>query len=417
MRTLADWLRWQEGLNPRAIALGLDRIRAVAARLPLSTFPCPVITVGGTNGKGSCVAYLEAMLAAQGYRVCAYTSPHLQRYNERVRVAGREATDDELCAAFERVEAARGEVPLTYFEFGTLAALLIFQASAPQAVVLEVGLGGRLDAVNLVDADVAVISSIGIDHTDWLGPDRESIGREKAGIFRSGRPAVCGDPAPPKSLQQQADALRVRLYRLGYEYHFREEDEVWRWQGLGETLVGLPRPALGGGVQLSNASACIAALRLLHGRLPVTEEAIRCGLRAARLPGRFQVLPGPVVVILDVAHNAEACAALAENLGAQACSGRTLAVLGMLRDKPAAEVARIMDAYVHAWYLGSLENTARGQSARALHQRLGSLRGRVTCHEGIAQAFQAARRAALPGDRIVVFGSFYTVEAVLRMAT
>jgi dihydrofolate synthase / folylpolyglutamate synthase len=415
LRTLADWLRWQEGLNPRGIALGLERMRAVAARLQLQAFGCPVITVGGTNGKGSCVAYLEAMLAAQGYhRVCAYTSPHLLRYNERVRVGGQEATDAELCAAFERVEAVRGEVPLSYFEFGTLAALLIFQASAPQAVVLEVGLGGRLDAVNLVDADVAVISSVGIDHTDWLGPDRESIGREKAGIFRSGRPAVCGDPSPPESLQQQADALGTQLYRLGHEFGFREDAGTWHWQGWDTALDGLPLPALGGGVQLNNAAACIAVLRLLRGPLPMTDEAIRQGLHKVRLPGRFQLLPGSVPVFLDVAHNAEACAALAQNLAAQACHGRTLAVLGMLRDKPAAEVARIMDAHVHAWYLGSLDNAARGQSAHDLAQRLGSMRGRVSCHAGVAPAYVAARKA---GDRIVVFGSFYTVEAVLRMAT
>jgi dihydrofolate synthase / folylpolyglutamate synthase len=417
LRTLADWLRWQEGLNPRGIALGLERMRAVAARLSLQAFRCPVITVGGTNGKGSCVAYLEAMLAAQGYRVCAYTSPHLLRYNERVRIAGREATDAELCAAFERIEAARGEVPLTYFEFGTLAALLIFQDASPDAVILEVGLGGRLDAVNLVDADVALISSIGLDHTDWLGPDRDSIGREKAGIFRPGRPAVCGDPSPPQSLQQQADALGARLYRLGQEFSFRGDAEAWCWQGWDATLERLPLPALRGAVQLDNAAACIAALRLLRDRLPVAEAAIRQGLRNVRLPGRCQILPGPVPVILDVAHNAEACAALAESLAAQACRGRTLAVLGMLRDKPAEAVARLMDAHVHAWYLGSLDDAARGQSAQALQQRLGSLRGRVSCHTGIAPAFAAARKAAVPGDRIVVFGSFHTVEAVLRMAT
>jgi dihydrofolate synthase/folylpolyglutamate synthase len=416
LRTLADWLRWQEGLNPRGIALGLERMRAVAARLSLQAFRCPVITVGGTNGKGSCVAYLEAMLAAQGYRVCAYTSPHLLRYNERVRIAGREATDAELCAAFERIEAARGEVPLTYFEFGTLAALLIFQDASPDAVVLEVGLGGRLDAVNLVDADVALVSSIGIDHTDWLGPDRDSIGREKAGIFRPGRPAVCGDPSPPQSLQQQADALGARLYRLGQEFSIREDAEAWCWRGWDATLERLPLPALRGAVQMDNAAACIAALRLLSTRLPVSDDAVRAGLRAARLPGRFQILPGRVPVILDVAHNAEACRVLAANLAAWSSRGRTLAVLGMLSDKPAAEVARIMDAQVHAWYLGGLEVAGRGQSAQALARRLGRLRGAVHTHADVTAAFAAARGDAGPDDRIVAFGSFHTVEAVLRIA-
>ncbi|HXG27656.1 MAG TPA: bifunctional tetrahydrofolate synthase/dihydrofolate synthase [Nevskiales bacterium] len=416
MRTLADWLRWQEGLNPRGIALGLERMRAVAGRLSLSPFRCPVVTVGGTNGKGSCVAYLEAMLSAQGYRVCAYTSPHLLRYNERVRIAGRQATDTELCAAFERIEAARGEMPLTYFEFGTLAALLLFQDASPEAVILEVGLGGRLDAVNLVDADVALISSIGLDHTEWLGPDRESIAREKAGIFRSGRPAVCGDPSPPRSLQQQADALGTRLYRLEQDFRHCEDEGTWRWQGWDATLERLPLPALRGAVQLDNAAACVAALRLLSARLPVSDEAVRAGLRAARLPGRFQVLPGRVPVILDVAHNAEACGVLAANLAALPGRGRTLAVLGMLNDKPAAEVARIMDAQVHAWYLGGLEVAGRGQSAQALASRLGRLRGAVHLHQDIAAAFAAARHDAGPDDRIVAFGSFHTVEAVLRIA-
>ncbi|MGH8561606.1 MAG: bifunctional tetrahydrofolate synthase/dihydrofolate synthase [Nevskiales bacterium] len=416
--TLSDWLRWQETLNPCGIALGLERMRVVAARLPLKPFNCPVITVAGTNGKGSCVAYLEAMLASQGYRTCTYTSPHLLRYNERVRVAGREATDQELCAAFECVETARGDVPLTYFEFGTLAALLIFQAADPQAVILEVGLGGRLDAVNLVDADAALVSSIGIDHTDWLGPDRESIGHEKAGIFRCGRAAVCGDPQPPASLLRQAREVAAQLYCLGQEFHVVLDSATgtWDWRGWDGTLTQLPRPALNGDVQLHNAASCIACLRLLQLRLPVSEEAIRQGLTHAYLPGRFQILPGDVPVILDVAHNAEACTVLAANLTSQACTGRTLAVLGMLRDKPSQAVARVMDAHVHAWYLGELKLAERGQSAQQLAENLGALRGSVSCHSDMAAAFAAAQRQASPGDRIVVFGSFHTVEAVLRIA-
>jgi dihydrofolate synthase / folylpolyglutamate synthase len=393
-------------------------MRTVAAQLLLKPFDCPVIAVAGTNGKGSCVAFLETMLVTQGYRTCAYTSPHLLRYNERVRVNGREASDEELCVAFERVEIARGDVPLTYFEFGTLAALLIFQESDPQVVILEVGLGGRLDAVNLVDADVALISSIGIDHTDWLGTDRESIGREKAGIFRSGRSAVCGDPNPPESVLRQAQEVGTRLYRLGHEFHGIVDSATgeWDWQGWDGALTQLPRPALSGDVQLQNAASCIACLRLLRSYLPVSEDAVRHGLRHTRLPGRFQILPGDVPVILDVAHNAEACAVLAANLASQACTGRTLAVLGMLRDKPARAIARIMDAHVHAWYLGELKIAERGQSAEQLAENIEPMRGTVSCHPDVAVAFSAAQHQARPGDRIVVFGSFHTVEAVLRIA-
>lgn len=390
----------------------------MAECLKIGRFECPVLTVAGTNGKGSCVAYLESILGAQGYRVCAYTSPHLIRYNERIRLAGREASDDELCAAFERVETARADVPLTYFEFGTLAALLLFLDVKPDAVLLEVGLGGRLDAVNLIDADVALVSSIGIDHTDWLGPDRESIGREKAGVFRSGRPAVCGDPQPPDSLRQYAAQLGTELYCLGESYRFihHANQDGWAWTGMGIEIEGLPLPALKGEMQLQNAAAVIAALKLLDARLPVSEGSIRLGLQRANLPGRYQQLDGDIPVILDVAHNAEAVVALAATLAADTCIGRTLAVLGMLRDKPASAVGAIMDAQVHAWYLGGLHVAGRGQDAKSLEAALGNLQSPVTCHADIASAFTAARRAARPGDRIVVFGSFHTVESVLRIA-
>lgn len=390
----------------------------MAARLGLGSFACPVITVAGTNGKGSCVAFLESMLAAQGYRCCSYTSPHLLRYNERVRIAGREVDDTQLCAAFAQVEFARGEVPLTYFEFGTLAALLLFWQADPQAIILEVGLGGRLDAVNLVDADVALITSIGLDHMDWLGNDRESIGREKAGVFRPGRVAVCGDLAPPDSIRETAKALGSDLYQLGVDYRFALVAGAgsWDWQGWDGSYTQLPLPSLGGALQLQNAASCIAVLQLLRHHLPVATEALVAGLRQASLSGRFQLLEdGPVPVILDVAHNAEACVVLATGLRAQACTGQTHAVLGMLKDKPAQAVAAIMDGEVHAWYLGGLETVARGQSAESLAQRMGSLTGQLSCHADVPAAFQAARRAARPGDRIIVFGSFHTVEAVLRI--
>ena len=389
----------------------------MAERLQLKPFDCPVITVGGTNGKGSCVAYLETILTAQGYRACAYTSPHLLRYNERIRIAGREANDEELCSAFERVEAARADVPLTYFEFGTLAALVIFHDSHPQAVILEVGLGGRLDAVNLVDADVALVSSIGIDHTEWLGMDRERIGHEKAGIFRLKRLAVCGDPAPPESLLRHAGMLDIRLYRLGQEFWVDSGPNSWTWRGWDENLMDLPLPTPNCEAQRFNAASSIASLKLLQDKLPVAIGAIRQGLRQVQLQGRFQRLPGKVPVMLDVAHNAEAWVVLASNLKAQTCMGRTLAVLGVLRDKPVSELAHIMDDCVHAWYLGGLQVSGRGQNADQLAQRLGLLSGDLSCYPDIPAAFNAACGAAQSGDRVIVFGSFHTVEAILRIAT
>jgi dihydrofolate synthase / folylpolyglutamate synthase len=316
------------------------------------------------------------------------------------------------------VEAARLDVPLTYFEFGTLAALLLFREAGPDAVVLEVGLGGRLDAVNLVDADVAIVSSIGIDHTDWLGPDRESIGREKAGIFRPGKPAVCGDPQLPESLRQYAASLGTELHCLGESYRIMRQpgQDSWAWTGMDTVINDLPRPALKGEIQLQNAAAVITALKLLGTHLPVSETAIRQGLQQASLPGRFQQIGGAIPVILDVAHNAEAASALAATLAEETCQGRTLAVLGMLRDKPASTVGAIMDAQVHAWYLGGLNVSGRGQDAKTLETALGKRQAPVFCHADIPTAYAAARQAARPGDRLVVFGSFHTVESVLRIA-
>jgi len=373
-----------------------------------------VITVGGTNGKGSCVAYLEAMLSAAGYRVGAYTSPHLLRYNERIRVAGTMISDVALCTVFQRIESARGDVPLTYFEYGTLAALATFQEAKLDAVLLEVGLGGRLDAVNMIDADVALVASIGIDHTDWLGPDRESIGHEKAGIFRAGKPVVCGDPEPPQSLIRQADILRTPLFQLNRQFHIDKHELSWNWLGWESRRQGLPLPRLRGTVQLHNAASCIAVLQLLDERLPVSDEAIGLGLHKASVPARFQLVDGAVPVILDVAHNAEACAALAQNLETSAGNGRTFAVAGMLRDKPLAAIGRVMDAQVDAWYLGSLRVAGRELDATELAQAL-AISGEVSCHDSVPLAFAAAQAEARPGDRIVVFGSFHTVEAVLRL--
>ncbi|HSN73104.1 MAG TPA: Mur ligase family protein, partial [Steroidobacteraceae bacterium] len=313
-RTLAEWLDWQQTAHPRPIDLGLERLANVLDRLEWRGFRCPVVTVGGTNGKGSCVAFLEAILSASGRRVGVFTSPHLVRYNERIRVDGQELADAAIVAAFERIEAARGSQTLTFFEYNALAAFLLFEDAEVDAVVLEVGLGGRLDAVNVVAADAAVVTSIGLDHCEWLGSDLQSIGREKAGIFRSGRPAIFGARQRPTSIDTEAQRIGASLWRLGDEFDYVVDGDCWRWNGPGVVLADLPRPALHGTTQYANAAAAIAALVGLRHRLPVSEEVIRSGLRNVRLPGRFQVIEGPVEWILDVAHNPDGAGTLAQHL-------------------------------------------------------------------------------------------------------
>jgi dihydrofolate synthase/folylpolyglutamate synthase len=411
--TLDDWLRWQETLHPRAIELGLERVRTVLGRLQPDAPPFTVITVGGTNGKGSCVAFLDAILRAAGYRVGAYTSPHLLRYNERIRVNGVEADDAALCQAFARIDAARDDLSLTYFEFGTLAALERFREAGVEVAVLEVGLGGRLDAVNVVDADAALVASINLDHTDWLGPDRDSIGYEKAGIYRPGRPAVCADPDPPPRLLEQAEAIGARLLRVGRDYRYARTGPTWCWASDAMRFDGLPPPALAGEHQLGNAAAALMTLISLHDRLPVDIGAIRVGLSRARLPGRFQVVPGPIEWILDVAHNPAAAAALADNLRERVGAGRTRAIIGLLADKDADGVIQALAGVVDAWLPVTLAG-ARGRAGADLAARLRSTGIQaVAPHDDITSACRAALDAADAGDRIVVLGSFHMVAPVL----
>lgn len=412
--TLNDWLRWQETLHPKAIELGLERVRTVWRRLRPNAPPFVVITVGGTNGKGSCVAFLDTILRAAGYRVGAYVSPHLLRYNERIRVDGIEVDDEALCQMFARVDAARGDVSLTYFEFGTLAALEWFWEAEVKVAVLEVGLGGRLDAVNAVDADAALVTSIALDHTDWLGPDRDSIGHEKAGIYRPGRPAVCADPAPPPRLLEHARAIGARLLRVGSDYGFSRAGVTWRWWSDEARLDALPSPALAGEHQLRNAAAALMTLISLRDRLPVDAAAIRAGLARARLPGRFQVVSGPVEWILDVAHNPAAAATLADQLRGRACAGRTRAILGLLADKDADGVIQALASVVDEWHPVTLAAGTRGRSGADLAARLRSADPQtVIPHDDIAEACHIARDRADVGDRIVVLGSFHLVAPVL----
>ncbi len=412
--SLPDWLTWQETLHPNAIDLGLERVRVVAQRMQLLQPPYALITVGGTNGKGSTVALLEAILRAAGYRVGAYTSPHLLRYNERVRVHGVEASDAQLCAAFARVDGARGDISLTYFEFGTLAALDIFSLATLDVVVLEVGLGGRLDAVNILDADVALVTSIALDHTEWLGTDRDSIAREKAGIYRAGRSALFGAADVPHSLQQHADEIGAKLYRYGTEFGARPAANAWTWWGLGKERHALVWPALRGPHQLQNAAGALMALELLAARVPVTQTQIRSGLLTVTLPGRFQVVPGAITRIYDVAHNPHGAHALAQTLRTHPCSGRTFAVCGMLRDKDIAATFAELTAQVDAWYVAPVSSPRTAScDALAAAARVAGAGKPVFALPDIAAAQEKALSDARDGDRIVVFGSFYTVAATL----
>ena len=407
--TLDQWLAWQETLHPSAIDLGLERPGQVLKAMGLDKPSHKVITVAGTNGKGSSVAMLESILRAAGYRVGSYTSPHLWRYNERIRINGEPVEDSLICDAFARIDAARGDTSLTYFEFGTLAAFLIFAEAELDVAVLEVGLGGRLDAVNLLDADVALITAIDIDHAAWLGDTREVIALEKAGITRPGHPVVCSDPEPPQGLLDYVYGQGSPLFRLERNYHYRsQDDEGWLYSDGEGILPGLPPPALVGEVQLQNAAGVIRALRCLP-QLPLSPQAIRQGLLAVSLPGRMQVLLGKPQLILDVAHNPQAARTLANNLAAMPCAGRTLAVVAMLADKDMAGVIAAIAPQVDHWYPAGL-TVWRGAGVDRLVSELHAQGiGAVTAATDVAQALETARGQARPEDRIIVFGSFHTV--------
>ena len=409
VRSLAGWLEYIERQHPQAIALGLERVAEVYSRLQIS-ISCPVFAVAGTNGKGSTCAMLEAVLRSAGYRTGLYASPHVLRYNERVRIAGREAGDAALCEAFAAVESARGAVPLTYFEFGTLAAFHLFSREHLEAAILEVGLGGRLDAVNVLDADCAVLTSVGIDHVEYLGDSREAIGKEKAGIFRSGRPAVVADPQPPESVLEEIRRVGARPLLIGHDFGYRAQGSQWAYWGPAGKRPGLAHPALRGAMQLRNASAAFAALDSLRERLPIAMQDVRRALAEVALPGRFQVLPGRPQVILDVAHNPEAAAVLASNLADSGFSPETIAVFGMLRDKDIAGVVRAVAPRVTRWHLATLPGP-RGAGAAELMNVLSreKIRTPAFAHETVATALAAARNEAGEGDKIIVFGSFLTV--------
>ncbi|MBF0254980.1 MAG: bifunctional tetrahydrofolate synthase/dihydrofolate synthase [Gammaproteobacteria bacterium] len=414
-----DWLSWLEGLHPQAIDLGLERVAEVWRRMGLQLQPARVISVAGTNGKGSSLALLESIYRAAGYRVGAYSSPHLLIYNERIRLDGRLVEDAELCAAFARVDQARldqarGEISLTYFEFGTLAALALFAEAGLDLIILEVGLGGRLDAVNIIDADVALISSIDFDHQDWLGTDLDQIAREKGGIMRPGRPAVFNGDCPPAGLLQLAAELGARLHLRQRDYRQQRLQGGWSWQAGSAVYPHLPLPALRGPHQLHNAGAVLMLVELLQSQLPVAEAAIVEGLQRVFVAGRIQLIPGAVELVLDVAHNPEGARALAAALLQMPQQGRNLAVFGLLQDKDAEQVVAPLLALVDSWYLGR-PASPRGREPASLAPILQRLGAEVFCHDSLVQAYHQCRAQAQPGDRILVFGSFYTVSEVMSL--
>ena len=409
-------MAYQTQLHPQAISLGLDRLQVVLERLNWRQPRIPVVTIGGTNGKGSVSAYCAAIMSAAGLRVGTFTSPHLRHYQERIRVHDRLARSEELVAAFEKIEAARGQVALTFFEFNALAALLIFDAARLDAWVLEIGMGGRLDAVNVVDPTVAVVTSIGLDHQEYLGNTLEAIAREKAGIFREGSTAVIGGREPAPVLESAARAIKAPLKRLAIEYNYVLDGSGWRYRGTHWDLPRLPAPALLGDIQFTNAATAIAALEEVTPRLQIPAGAVAQGLSQVRLMGRFQVIKPASVSptwILDVAHNPDAARVLARNLNADPVPGRTVAVCGILADKDAAGIADILDDSIDEWWCAPLDG-ARGRSGEELAREVGAkVSANVIAAGSVAAACAAALDAASPQDRIVVFGSFHTVGPAL----
>ena len=410
-RTLEQWLDHQQAVHPKAIDMGLERVGEVARRLGIGRPARQVITVAGTNGKGSTVAFLEAIARAAGLRVGAYTSPHLLRYNERVRVDGADAEDGPLVAAFERIESARGDIPLTYFEYGTLAALLLFEAAKLDLALLEVGLGGRLDATNIVDPDLAVITTVDLDHQDYLGDDRESIGAEKAGILRAGKPCVLAEKDPPSSVLRRAYAIGAFAIRGHSDYLIDDLEDGWRWREPGYQ-IDLPEPALEAPAQRDNAAGAIAALRALD--LGISDAAIRKGVRTARVPGRLQRLPGSPERVLDVAHNPQGARQLADWLAKH--PKPTVAVFSALADKDLAGISAPVAPYLLDWHLGPITDAGpRGLEVEELARRLGEhLPAEILHpHRSLAEALAAATRQAGPDGRVLVFGSFHTVAEAL----
>ena len=411
---LHDWLAWQESLHPLYIDLGLERAAQVFRALNPNYVKPPTVTVAGTNGKGSSVAYLEAIYTLEGYRVGSYTSPHILKYNERIKIDGQPVSDDRICEAFARIDAVRGDISLSYFEFGTLAALDIFCRAGVDVQLLEVGLGGRLDAVNIIDPDVALISSISIDHVEWLGGTRDAIGREKAGIFRALTPAIIGDPNPPESLLQCAIEQQALLHCIGKDFDYKKQTTGWNWFSTNRQMVQLPEPGLKGEHQYRNASAVLSVVNQLDNILPVSEASIKQGLSNVHLAGRFQLIEGEIPVLLDVGHNPEAVKTLADYLITAFPDTRIHAVFSMMKDKDIAGVLDIMHLVVYDWFFAPLANP---RAATEIVMRDIFLQSPVSQvhfgYTGFNEAFSAAKSQWRIGDLLLVFGSFFLVSECL----
>ncbi|MBT2971651.1 MAG: bifunctional tetrahydrofolate synthase/dihydrofolate synthase [gamma proteobacterium symbiont of Ctena orbiculata] len=413
--SLEQWLGWQASYHPTEIDLGLQRVATVWRRLRPEGVQSRVVTVAGTNGKGSSVAMLESIYCQAGITVGCFTSPHLVRYNERIRLNGKPVSDRQLCRAFEIIDQARERISLSYFEFATLAALICFTEEKPELIILEVGLGGRLDAVNIIDADIALITTVDLDHTDWLGDDIETIGREKAGIIRSHQPVVLGDRAMPQSVLVHAEQLDADTYLSRREFDYRSTRQGWQWQGPNGEVLELPEPGLTGGKQLQNASAVVMVCHLLQESLPLHPDAIARGLQQVRLPGRLQFVAGKPAMLLDVAHNRQSLESLGEALRQLHWQGSVYALFGMLEDKDAADAVDLIGPYLAGWHLIDLDGW-RGRKAEqlAVALRRAEVKQPVSCYHGFAEAYRACREQAGPEDLMLVFGSFRIVGEAMH---
>ena len=412
--TLDDWLAWQTTLHAREIELGLDRIETVAQRLNLIDCPFPVITVAGTNGKGSVVAMLSAILHHSGYKVGTYTSPHIVHYNERIRIGLRCVNDEQLCQSFEKINSARDDISLSFFEFATLTALDIFHENKIDVAILEVGLGGRLDATNIIDNDLAFVTSIGLDHTEWLGDTRELIGYEKSGIFRADTPAICGDIDAPNSVAESAQKVNANLFQLNTDFSYKVAKTSWSFITDGYEIQGLPLPNLSGAVQIRNAASVLMGLYCLNDRLPLSADAIETGLREVTLEGRFQRIVKDCEIILDVAHNFDSAKILAENLMALPKPQKTIAVFAVLSDKDVDGIVSLLHSHIDDWYISQV-NSPRCMQVDQVEQSLMKQSSDicVKVFESVEQAYSQAQIDAHEGDRIIVFGSIFTVSEVL----
>jgi len=415
-KTLAEWLSWQEMLHLSEIDLGLDRIRKVAKKLDLLPPTFPIITVAGTNGKGSTVALFESILNAQGYKTGSYTSPHLIEYNERIKLNAVNAKDDLIVEAFEEIDEARADISLTYFEFGTLAAMLLFIKQKVDVAILEVGLGGRLDASNLWDTSLAIITNIGIDHVDWLGDNREVIAVEKSGIMRKGIPAICGDLDPPNNIAKEAQRIGANLYQINHDFSYQKNnDDTWAWKGFNKNHT-LPLPALAGGFQLNNAATVLAGLQLVNDILPTTQEAIKQGLKEVSLIGRLQTIRHNPEWLIDVAHNPHAAKQLAKHLQTHPIKGKTIALFSMLKDKDIQQVVAVMDQYIDVWHIVELEGS-RSTQLSELKEIINEQNPdkTVVTHQSFSNAKNPIKTSSNLQDRVVAFGSFLVVSELIKL--